>query len=109
MCIRDRPICIRLSHPIPGVLQPLRAIFPALQAEPGDFVVAPDPKKIPALRVGLAGMVASAVIIQLNDVGQMFAGPTAKRFAAFTPIVNPVAEPELQDSFLWLLRSFFDA
>src|SRR5262245_27663689 len=54
-------------------------------------------------------MAASTVIIQLDDVGQMLAGPTAKRFAAFATAIDRVGETNLQDSFLRLLRSFLYA
>src|SRR6185436_9188855 len=36
---------IRVAHPIPRVLQPLGPVFLALQTEPRDFVVAPDPQE----------------------------------------------------------------
>ena len=79
-----------------------------MQAKPGDFVIAPDPEEF-AFGVWLAGMAASPIVIKFHDVRQVFARPTAKRFAAFAATVDGIGITDLQDGFVGLLRSFLDA
>ena len=54
-------------------------------------------------------MAAAPVIIELDDVGQMFACPTAKRLTAFAVTVDGVGEAGLQNGLLGLLWRFLDA
>src|ERR1041385_5523477 len=54
-------------------------------------------------------MAASPVIIELDNVRQGLAHPTAERFAAFASTVDRVSEAGLENSFLGFLRGFLDA
>ena len=72
-------ICI--PQPVPGVLQPLAAIFLGLVRKPRDFVVAPDIELFVGT-TGLSLMPAGAEVIEFHQVGRMLATPSAESFSA---------------------------
>jgi len=53
--IQAKPLVSGVAHPVPGVLQPVGTVLPALVGEPGDFIIAPNPVKF-ALCVRLSRM-----------------------------------------------------
>jgi hypothetical protein len=66
-------IGIGLLDPLPGIVQPLVAFCLGQNREPGDLVIAPDEDRTSA-RLAL---IAAAEVVELDQVGQVFAGPAA--------------------------------
>src|SRR6266404_8736798 len=76
-------IGIGIPQPVPGVLQPLAAIFLGLVRKPRDFVVAPDIELFVGT-TGLSLMPAGAEVIEFHQVRQMLATPSAETIATKT-------------------------
>jgi len=96
---------IGLAHPIPAVAEPVVAVLFGLLGEPGDLVVAPDPD---AADLGLAGFWADAPIVELDEVGEVVAGPAGEGGAALAAVVEAVGEADFQDGFAGLIGDFHD-
>src|SRR2546429_6058392 len=97
---------ICLPHPIPSVFQPVSAILFALMSKPGDFIITPDPD---APGVRLPWRSTDAVIVELDQIGQVLALPAAESDAALAPVVDAVGKADLQGGIQRLVRILLDA
>src|ERR1700689_1342600 len=75
-------------HPMPGVAQPIGAILLVLVSEPRDLVVAPHPIELASVGLGLSGLFTHAVVVELDEIGQVVARPAAGGDAALAPVVD---------------------
>ena len=97
------PIWISSSNPVPCVLEPPAAIFSALVGKPCDFVASPHPVTPHA---GLSGSLAGAPVIKLNEIGQVFATPSARSHSSFASTIDAVQVANLENSLLRVVRYF---
>ena len=91
-------------HPVPRVMQPGVTIGFGHEGEPGDLVPAPDEG-----RAARRARIVTAKIIELHEVGQMFAGPAAGGDPAFAAQENGVSVTDLEDSLVWMVGHTHDA
>jgi len=91
-------VWVVVTDPFPGVFQPVVSVFFGLTGEPADFVVSPDPVRADVLSASSA----PAEVVELDYVGQGFAGPSAGGEASFAAFEDAVEVAELEDSLLGL-------
>src|SRR3954452_1852559 len=84
--------------PLPGVAEPVVALFLRHEGEPRDFVPAPNERGL----ARLAG-IASAEVIELHQVRQVLARPTAGRDATLALVEDGIGITNLEDSFVRLI------
>ncbi len=96
----EEAIGVRFAHPLIGVLEPFIAIGLRLFDEPVDFIPAPD--MVPVRFAVLAGVIGTAEIVDLDDIGQGLARPSAWRAAADASTIDGIAESFFQDRLVGL-------
>lgn len=96
---------IRLSHPIPGVAEPLAATLLALVREPADFVITPNP--VAALS-RFSWMSAGAPVIEFHQIRKVLALPAAVCSTSFAAEEDAIEIANLQHSLLRMLWDLLD-
>jgi hypothetical protein len=91
---------------MPGIAQPIGAIFLILLRKPRNLVVAPDPVELATIGSGLSGLFADTVVVELDKIRQVVARPAAGSNPAPAPVVNAVGKPYFEDRLLRLIGDF---